>query len=73
MITPDMEETARLLLMDDNPPTGLVQFRRLLTENTKDPKQVGIYEVKELWTRYQGWDGKQPPTHSLVTGERLWR
>lgn len=73
MITPDMEETARLILMDDNPPKGLVEFRQRLKENTKHPDQVGVYETGELWTRYRGFDGRTPPTHNIETGERLWR
>lgn len=73
MITSDMEETARLIFMDENPPTGLVEFRQRLRENTKDPEQVGISETSELWARYMGFDGRSVPTHSLQTGERLWR
>jgi hypothetical protein len=71
VITPDLEETARLILMEDDAPTGLVAFRRRLQENTSDPDQVGIYETKTLWTRYRGFDGRVAPTHDVETGRRL--
>jgi hypothetical protein len=57
--------------MDDNPPRGPIEFRKLLKENAADPIQAGAWETSQLWKKYRGMDGRTPPTHSIETGKRL--
>lgn len=73
MITPDMDETARLLLMDDDPPKGVIEFNRRLRDNIseRDNDQAKIVDVHGLWKKYVGLDGRTLPTHSIETGQRL--
>jgi len=73
MITPDIDETARLILMDDNRPKGVVAFNRMLRENISksDNDRTSIEDVQRLWAKYMGMDGRTRPTHSIETGKRL--
>jgi hypothetical protein len=69
VITPDIEDTARLVLMEDPPPSGPVEFARRLRENASD--SVDLHAISALWGRYRGYDGRTLPTHDIATGSRL--
>jgi hypothetical protein len=66
MTTPeDLDETARIILMDDPPPTSITQFRNRLRD---EHPTATLLEIAELWRMYRGWDTR-PATHDIETGK----
>lgn len=67
-LDPDLDETARLLLMED-PSLALGNLAaRIQAVRGGLPTAA---EMGEIWGRYRGWDGRSRPTHDVETGERL--
>ena len=63
----DVDETARLILLDD-PRIGLAGFIRLLRRNITG--EIDVHQVNAAWKRYRGSHDKQP-THDIATGQEL--
>lgn len=61
-----IEETARLLMMDDEV-SGIVSLSRALQQY-----HAGVTPalVTDIWRKYKGLDGRSLPTHDLWTGRR---
>lgn len=68
--TQDVDETARLILME-KPNITLINFAQKLKElhpDLVDRVSVGA----ALWGKYRGFDGRSRPTHDFWTGERIY-
>lgn len=63
----DIEETARLVLMD-LPVRSLGAFLRELRDYHPN---ASVVTIQDLWDRYMGRAGYVLATHDLETGERL--
>ncbi len=61
----DIDETARLILMDE--PGGSRDF---LGAMRREIPGVELVEILELWRKYRGLDS-QPPTHDIQTGRPI--
>lgn len=64
----DVQETARLLFMD-NPEMGFAEFTTAMRKFYDDRFSIG--ESKAVYTMYRGWDGRVGPSHDFMTGKRL--
>lgn len=64
----DMDETARLILMDGV--SGLIEFSMKMQEAHPGLPTAGT-TILSLYKKYCGFDGRSFPTHSIETGERL--
>lgn len=67
VLDPDVDETARLILLDA-PDIALAGFIRLLRRNTTD--HIDVHQVNAAWKRYRGGHNLQP-THDIATGQEL--
>jgi hypothetical protein len=67
VVSDDLDDTARLILIDD-PKIGLAGFIRLLRRNTTG--DVDVHSVNAVWKRYRG-SHNQRPTHDVLTGQEL--
>lgn len=63
----DMDETARLILMD-LPSRSMVAFAGRLREYHPE---ASVLDLQAIWEKYMGMDGRRAPTHDLETGNRL--
>lgn len=69
-MTPDQEETARLIMMEmrDKDERSIIRFSQKMA--LEHPKQLNLNDVAKVWQKYMGID-RLLPTHNLDTGERL--
>lgn len=68
-LDPDIDETARLILMDE-PDVRLYGLGVRLREELG--RSVTVTELGVIWRRYRGFDSRTQPTHEVTTGERRY-
>jgi hypothetical protein len=67
VIPTEIDETARLILMD-RPAISLLNLARAVREYHPETDALTIGNI---WAKYRGFDGRTQPTHDVQTGERL--
>lgn len=74
MLTPDQEETARLVMMDmrDRGDRSVIRFNADLRAELGNwnPLTLKTVDIAKVWQKYMGID-QLHATHNLDTGERL--
>ena len=74
MLTPDQEETARLVMMEmrDRGDRSIIHFNtELRTQlDSWDMERLSIGDITRVWQKYMGID-RLLATHDLDTGERI--
>lgn len=68
LIPADLDETARLVLLD-TPGIDSITWRERVTAAT-DPEPTPA-QLNALWSRYVGNGDWYPPTHDIATGQEL--
>jgi hypothetical protein len=75
MTDPDLDDTARLLLMGGALEAGVggSLFGSFAKAMRAEHPGVDLVDLKIVYEKYCGWDGRAVPTHDVATGRPLRR